>query len=239
MSVMELTDARFGTGRYRLPDLVTLEPGDNRVTSLSEMAYYLLRDRLITLRIRPGETIDERSLQGELDVGRTPIREALRKLADDQLVHVVPRRGIFASHLDLGALSAISEVRVELEAYAGHLAAVRATDDDHGAIKEVLDDLDDRRAEAGHTDLIQLDLRIHRTVHRATHNAYLIATLDEYYVHSMRMWFLVLDRLDHLGHALDGHRDLLTAVTDGDSATARRLLRDHVIEFEQEIRAVL
>lgn len=236
---MELTGSRSGVGRYQLPDLVTLEPGDNRVTSLSEKAYHLIRDRLITLRIRPGETLDERALQEELDVGRTPVREALRKLADEQLVHVVPRRGIFACPIDLGALSAISEVRVELESYAGHLAAIRSTHDDHRAIKEVLDELDARRTDTTHLDLIRLDLRIHRTVHRATHNAYLVATLDEYYVHSMRMWFLVLDRLDHLGHALDSHRDLLTAVSGGDPETARRLLREHVNEFELQIRAVL
>ncbi|WP_310278483.1 GntR family transcriptional regulator [Haloactinomyces albus] len=236
---MEITDVRSRSGRHQLPDLVTLEPGCNNVASLSEKAYYLLRDRLITLQIQPGATIDERALQEEFKVGRTPIREALRKLADDQLVHVVPRRGTFASHLDLGALSAISEVRIELEAHAGYLAAQRATDYDHSVIADVLEELDARTVTSGRRELIQLDLRIHRVVHRATHNTYLIATLDEYYVHSLRMWFLVLDRLNRLGHAIDSHRELLTAVNEGDSATAQQILRDHVAEFEQEIRAVL
>lgn len=236
---MEITYTPPVPGRYQLPDLVTLEPGCNSVASLSEKAYYLIRDRLITSQIRPGATIDERALQDELDVSRTPIREALRKLADDQLVYVVPRRGMFASHLDLGALSAISEVRAELEAHAGYLAAKRATDDDHSAIAGVLEGLDARTVGSGRKELIQLDLHIHRVVHRATHNPYLIATLDEYYVHSLRMWFLVLERLDRLGHALDSHRDLLTAVGHGDSATAQQILRDHVTGFEQEIRAVL
>lgn len=230
---------RPGPGRYQLPDLVTLEPGHNDVTSLSEKAYYLLRDRLITLQIRPGATIDERALQDELQVGRTPLREALRKLAHDGLVYVAPRRGIFASHLDLGALSAVSEIRVELEAHAGYLAAARATNDDRSAITDVLEELDARTVGSGRRELIQLDLRIHRVVHRATHNTYLIATLDEYYAHSLRMWFLVLDRLDRLGYAVDSHRDLLNAVDEGNSAAAQRILREHVTEFEQEIRAVL
>lgn len=228
-----------GAGGYHLPDLVTLEPGCHNVTSLSEKAYYLLRDRLITLRIQPGAAIDERALQDELGVGRTPLREALRKLADDRLVQVVARRGTFASQLDLGALSAISEVRVELESYAGYLAAQRATADDRDTITRVLRALDAHTPGSGHRDLIQLDLRIHRVVHRAAHNAYLIATLDAYYLHSLRMWFLVLDRLDRFGHALDSHRDLLTAVTEGNAVAAQQILRDHVTGFEQEIRAVL
>ncbi|GAB2742123.1 GntR family transcriptional regulator [Salinifilum aidingensis] len=234
-----ITGTALGAGGHQLPDLVTLEPGCHHVASLSEKAYYLLRDRLITLRIQPGATIDERALQEELGVGRTPLREALRKLADDRLVQVVARRGTFATPLDLGALSAISEVRAELESHAGHLAARRATEDDRDAIKGVLEALDARTISSSPRDLLQLDLLIHRVVHRATHNTYLIATLDEYYVHSLRMWFLVLDRLDRFGHALDSHRDLLTAVTEGDAAAAQRILRDHVTEFEQEIRAVL
>lgn len=235
----EITGTCLGSGRYQLPDLVTLEPGRHNVTSLSEKAYYLLRDRLITLQIPPGATIDERALQNELRVGRTPLREALRKLADDRLVQVVARRGTFASQLDLGALSAISEVRAELESHAGYLAAKRATADDRDTITNVLEALDARTAGSNHQHLIQLDLRIHRVVHRATHNTYLIATLDEYYVHSLRMWFLVLDRLDRFGHTLDSHRDLLTAVTKGNAAAAQQILREHVTGFEQEIRAVL
>ncbi|MHA6800066.1 GntR family transcriptional regulator [Bounagaea algeriensis] len=235
----EFTGASSGLGGHQLPDLVTLEPGTHQVSSLSEKAYYLLRDRLITLQIPPGATINERVLQEELAVGRTPLREALRKLADDRLVQIVARRGTFATQLDLGALSAISEVRAELESHAGYLAATRSTDDDRDTITGVLEALETRSVHSGHRELIQLDLLIHRVVHRATHNTYLIATLDEYYVHSLRMWFLVLHRLDRFGHALDSHRDLLTAVAKGDAAAAQQILRDHVTAFEQEIRAVL
>lgn len=236
---MGLTDTREGSGRYELPDLVTLEPGRRSVASLREKAYYLLRDRLITLQLRPGVTLDERALQTELGVGRTPLREAMRKLADDRLVRVIPRRGMFASHVDLGDLSAISEVRAELEAYAGHLAASRAGDDDRAAIDALLAELDARAETASQTELIQLDLRTHRVVHRATHNAYLTATLDEYYLHSLRMWFLVLEHVEHLGHAVAAHRELLEAVRAGDAGGAEQILRKHVAGFEQEIRAVV
>lgn len=226
-------------GGHPLPDLVTVEPGMPRVSSLSEKAYYLLRDRLITLDLAPGTPIDERALKDELGVGRTPIREALRKLADDRLVIVVPRRGVFASHADLGDLRAISEIRVELEGSAGRLAALRAKGPDVATADNLLSDLRSMTTTTDRRDSIRLDQRVHRLVHRATYNAFLTATLEEYYLHSLRMWFLVLDRLPHLDHALGDHIDLLVAIQDGDAESAERVMRRHVADFEQMIRAAL
>jgi DNA-binding GntR family transcriptional regulator len=234
--VATTTDRR--EGRHVLPDLVTLEPERRAVGSLSEKAYYLLRDRLITLDLAPGATIDERSLQDELGMGRTPIREALRRLADARLVEVVPRRGMFASHVDLGDLRAISEVRGQLEAHAAQLAARRLRPADREDVATLLAEL---RAggKAGSRRLIQLDQRVHRFIHRATHNAYLAATLEEYYVHSLRLWFLVLDQLPRLGHAVGEHVDLLVAIDRGEADAAADLARRHVTDFEEQIRAVL
>ena len=226
-------------GRYVLPDLVTLEPGARSVGSLSEKAYYLLRDRLVTLAIPPGATIDERALQDELDMGRTPIREALRRLADARLVHVAPRRGMFASHVDLGDLRAISEVRVHLEGHAARLAAERARGNDLANARSLLDELRAGETAADPRSLIQLDQRVHRLVHRATYNEFFAATLEEYYVHSLRLWFLVLDHLPHLEHAVGEHVDLLTAIRDGDPTAAETVARDHVADFERKIRVAL
>ncbi|GAB3431137.1 GntR family transcriptional regulator [Actinophytocola sediminis] len=224
-------------GGYALPDLVTVEPETRVVASLSEKAYYLLRDRLITLDLPPGATIDERALQDELGMGRTPIREALRRLADARLVEVVPRRGMFASHVHLGDLRAISEVRAQLEGYAARIAATRARATDLAAATTLLAEL--RANPAAPRELIRLDQRVHRLVHRATHNAFLVATLEEYYVHSLRLWFLVLDHLPHLEHAVSEHVELLTAIHDRDAPTAERLARRHVADFEEKIRIAL
>lgn len=240
MGFTDTPQAPPGSGpRYELPDLVTVEAGEQRVASLSDKAYYLLRDRLITLQLPPGATLDERALQTELNIGRTPLREALRKLADERLVRVIPRRGMFASHVDLGDLSAVSEVRAELESYAGYLAASRITDHERADIDELLGRLDGSTDQSSRGELIQLDLRIHRRVYHATHNTYLAGTLEEYYLHSLRMWFLVLDRVEHLAHAVESHRELLDAVRSGDPDGAEQILRKHVAGFEQEIRAVL
>lgn len=239
-----MTDAKSrGDGptgaTYALPDLPTLIPRLQHVPSLAEKAYYLIRDRIIRLELAPGETISERALMDELDLGRTPIREALQRLADQRLVQIVPRRGIFVSHIDIGDLGALSEVRVELEGYAGRLAAERATSTERKHAAELRDTLDQRHPRAGQTELMELDQLVHRHIYKCTHNAYLQTTLEEYFVLSLRLWFLVLERIEQIQPAVRAHLDLLHAVASGDAATAERVLRAHVAGFEEEIRRVL
>lgn len=233
-------------GGYALPELMTVEPERWRVSSLAEKAYYLLRDKIITLELAPGTTIDERALQAELDLGRTPIREALRRLADESLVRVVPRRGMFVAGVEAGDLGSISEVRVELEGCAGRLAAQRASADERAAAEELAGEVArtaeagvDAHASADHLGLMRLDQRVHRLVHRATRNPYLQQSCESLFVHSLRLWFLGLDRITRLDDAVAEHLDVLAAVRDGDAETAEKVLRAHVSGFEREMRAVL
>jgi DNA-binding GntR family transcriptional regulator len=85
---------------------------------LSDRAYAALRDRLVSLEIPPGAPIDEEALTGQLGVGRTPVREAIRRLALERLVVVYPRRGTFAATINITSLTDITDVRVQLEARA-------------------------------------------------------------------------------------------------------------------------
>src|SRR4051794_41454181 len=98
-------------------------------------------------------------------MSRTPVREALMRLAQERLVEVYPRRGMFVTGVDVRELARLSEVRVALEPEAARLAAERATDDDRTELRSLLDEI-------GRPDvnLIELDERVHRAVYRATHN---------------------------------------------------------------------
>ena len=233
-----MSAAETSVDRYALPELVTVVPHLPEARSLAEKAYYLLRDQIISLQLEPGEALDEKALMAELDLGRTPIREALRRLADERLVEVAPRRGMFVTHIDIRDLAAIGEVRAELEAHAGRLAAERATGDERAHADELLA-LVEATAGGGSEELMRTDQRVHRLVHAATHNSYLAATLEEYYVLALRLWFLVLQQLTGLDHAVSEHHALLTAVRDGDGDRAAAVLRTHVHGFEEAIRAVL
>src|ERR1700760_2986647 len=94
---------------------------------LADRAYKALRDRLVTLRIARGAPIDEDLIGRELEMGRTPVREAIKRLALENLVTVFPRRGTFASEINITDLAHISDVRQQLEAHAAYRAAERLT----------------------------------------------------------------------------------------------------------------
>jgi DNA-binding GntR family transcriptional regulator len=86
--------------------------------------------------------------------------------------------------------------------------------------------------------LIDLDERIHRAIYHASHNPYLVETLEEYYAHALRIWMVALARTD-LRAAVREHHDVLEAILRGMGARAAELMRAHVEAFEAEIRDVL
>src|SRR2546429_7243560 len=84
---------------------------------------------IVSVELRPGAVIDERGLMERLGIGRTPTREALRRLAQERLVEVYPRRGMFVTSVEIRDLASLAEVRSVLESHVARLAAERATED--------------------------------------------------------------------------------------------------------------
>ena len=215
-----------------------LRPSAFEATSLADRAYHAIREMIVSLELRPGAVIDERALMDRLGIGRTPTREALRRLAQERLVEVYPRRGMFVTSVEIPDLASLAEVRSVLEGHVARLAAERATDDDRDALERLLDELGSR-TDLDQRELMDLDERIHRQVYRSAHNPFLESTLEEYYVLALRIWYLALDRAKELEQAVLGHRELLEAIHDGDADRAEETMRGHVLEFEESMRRVL
>ena len=204
---------------------------------LADQAYYRLRELIVTIELAPGSPISEPELMLRLGLVRTPVREAVRMLQRDRLIDVFPRRGMLVSAINAGDLAALTEVRGTLEAEASSLAAGRATSEDRARVVALLEALE--RAEGGERGLIGLDQRIHRQIWETAHNPFLAATLEEYYMQTLRIWFLALHRLEQLGDSIGEHRDLLSAIRDGRPADAADAARRHVAGFERAVRSVL
>ena len=215
-----------------------LQPSSFEPASLADRAYHALREMIVSLELRPGAVIDEPGLMERLGIGRTPTREALRRLAQERLVEVFPRRGMFVTRVEIRDLASVTEVRSILESRAARLAAERATDDDRAALESLLDELE-ARADLDTARLMALDERIHRQVYSSAHNPFLESTLEEYYVLALRIWYLALDRTRGLKQAVLGHRELLEAIRDGDADTAEETMRRHVLDFGEAMRRVL
>ncbi len=206
---------------------------------LADRAYRELRDRLVTLRIAPGAPIDEDLVGRELKMGRTPVREAIKRLALENLVTVFPRRGTFASEINITDLAHISDVRTQLEGHAAYRAAERITEAQREELSGLLDELQASRGNDDLATLMELDARVHRFIYRCAANPFLEETLGRYFNLSLRIWYLVIDRLPHLFARVHEHQDVLLAISAGEPARARDTLVGHIETFEQEIRSVL
>jgi DNA-binding GntR family transcriptional regulator len=209
-------------------------------TSLADKAYLAIRDQLIMLDIRPGDPIDDDELARSLGMGRTPVREALKRLEGDRLVVSFPRRGTFATGMDIADLAHISEIRVQLEPLAARRAAERAP----GATRAELDDLASRIedldvAHNDRTELMRWDLRVHRAIYQAANNPHLVDVLVRYVNLATRIHCMFLDRLSTVDMHVREHVELLRAIAAADADRADDLAREHVLGFERAIRAVI
>jgi DNA-binding GntR family transcriptional regulator len=217
-----------------------LEEDRRTPTSLADLAYRQIKDRLIMLDIRPGEPINDVALAAELGVGRTPVREAVKRLETDHLVVSFPRRGTFATVVDVTELGAISDIRQLLEPHAARRAAENASATSRAELRETAAHIQNLEVVAGdRTTFINEDMAIHQLIYRATGNPHLEDVLIRYDNLATRIWCLVIDRLPDLAEHVREHATLLEAIAAGDGDTAAALALEHVTRFERAIRQML
>jgi len=203
---------------------------------LSERAYDQIRRMIVRLELAPGAIIREESLREALDLGRTPIREALQRLVRDQFVTVIPRRGMYVSSIDVGDLALLYETRSILEPYAMRLACARGVADDWDAMAAVLHDAEPTSSPA---QLLAIDRRCRELVWAAADNRFLTDHLDMLYAHSDRLWHLYLGDVADLHDMIAEHRVILSALRAGDADRAAELIKTHMRRFDEQIQSAV
>jgi len=217
-----------------------IEDDRGSTTSLANVAYQRIKDRLILLDIRPGEPINDVRLAAELGMGRTPVREAVKRLETDHLVVSFPRRGTFATVVDVTELGAISDVRQLLEPHAARRAAENASSDTRAEMRKIAARIRNIKVGAGdRSTFINEDMAIHQLIYRATGNPHLEEVLVRYDNLATRIWCLVIDRLPDLAEHVRDHSLLLETIAAGDGDAAASLALKHITSFERAIRRVL
>lgn len=204
--------------------------------TLSERAYADLRRMIVRLDLAPGTVLREESLQEILGLGRTPIREALQRLARDQFVTVISRRGMYVSSVDVDDLALLYETRAILEPYAMRLASARGTDamwDDMAAV------LEQAHPTSSPVELLDIDRRCRELVWAAADNRFLTDQLDNLYAHSDRLWHLYLGDVADLHGMIAEHREILVALRARDADRAAHLIEAHMHRFDEQIRAAV
>jgi DNA-binding GntR family transcriptional regulator len=193
---------------------------------------------IVTLELPPLAAIDEQALMENLQLGRTPIREALQRLAMEGLVLVAPRRGMFVADISIIDLQKIFEARLVLEGFCARLAAQRVTPEQLAELEALVHELQ-RVKDGDARALMDIDEGFHNLLYEAADNEFLADTLRRLHALSFRLWHLVLERLGDVRRAMEQHVEITSALKAKDADLAEELIKKHVFEFQQEIKAVL
>lgn len=207
--------------------------------SLSQRAYEGIKHQIISLALPPGAVIDEDRLQAELGLGRTPIREALQRLALEKLVTIVPRRGTFVTEIGLMDLRLLFEVRVPLESLATRLAAQRGQESHWQEMEAVLAGMPPTDDAAANEQMIAIDRRCHEIIYEAAANPFLRDILITLYALSLRLWYYAIAEIGHMRQAVSEHQAILEALRRRDGETAARVMQHHIQAFQTEIQSII
>ncbi|MGI9423734.1 MAG: GntR family transcriptional regulator [Hyphomicrobiaceae bacterium] len=199
------------------------------VTFQRDSAYDQLLDLILAGRLPTERPISERQISSELGIGRTPVREAMRALAQDGLLEIIPARGTFVRRISDDQLRELFEVRQALECQAAELAARRGASEQLRAFKSKLEKSRSAQNDGEIAETYEIGADFHVEVCRSAGNQILF----ELYM-PIRIRFKATIRLGRyydpkwIIDGIDQHLGILSAIESGDAQRARRQMSDHL-----------
>jgi DNA-binding GntR family transcriptional regulator len=191
-----------------------------RPETLTEQAYNRLEEMIVTLTLAPGTVLAEQALSTELGIGRTPIREALQRLAREGLVLVLPRKAIIVTETDPRRQLLVLEVRREVERLLARASAQRATDAERERFQAIADGMEAAARTNDDIAFIRLDRELNALLAQAAHNEYAARAIRSLNGHSRRFWYLHYKQAADLPKCARLHADEARAVAKGNPARA-------------------
>ena len=203
-----------------------------------EEAYEALRVRIITNGVAPGEILKEKDLMAQLSIGRSPLREMLFRLQEENLIKPLLRLGYMVTTLDIFEVRELVELRRELEGYAGYLAAQRITPEQLEDLRTIFREAETETNESKEVSNITeyFDTRFHSLLYQAAGNQKLVKILQDLHIVMLRIWFHV--GLGAIGFADQAHNlyKVLEALEQKDPENARIAMEDHVDIYAGQIK---
>ena len=209
----------------------------SRRTSISEIAYSAIRRKILFNDLKGGQAIDESTLARQLDLGRTPVREAVHRLAREGLLRVIPRKGVVVTELSIETLGQIFEVRSSCEVQVARLATVRADSSDIEAMEQALEGVEQMVAEKRFRDLIEADERFHLALAEAARNPLLGDMLSTLYGLGIRFWYVTLPQrqVKEVKQEMALHREIVKAIKAGDPERSAKTMFTIIEGFPDRI----
>ncbi|HCE10106.1 MAG TPA: GntR family transcriptional regulator [Oxalobacteraceae bacterium] len=202
--------------------------------SLTERAYADLEELIVTLQLPPGSTVSEVGLSTRLGIGRTPIREALQRLARERLVVILPQRGIIVSEINVGSQLKVLELRRELERLTAKSAARRASEDELKRFREIARELKKASKTNDEITFMRLDREFNLLAAAAARNEFISSSMGLIHSLSRRFWYIHYKKVADMPLAARLHADVAMAIANRDEVAAEKAsdaLLDYLEEF--------
>ncbi|GAN77133.1 GntR family transcriptional regulator [Acidisphaera rubrifaciens] len=201
---------------------------------LTERAYRALEEQIVTLALEPGAVVSEAMLAERLGLGRTPVREALQRLAREHLVQILPRRGIVVSEVNVGTQLRLLETRRELERLIARAAARRADARERARFAEIAAEMRLSADSNDETAFLRLDRAFNLLLMTAARNEFAEAAMQLMHGLARRFWYIHWRQSADLPLAARLHAEVAEAVAAGHpdiAAAASDRLMDYLEDF--------
>jgi DNA-binding GntR family transcriptional regulator len=205
-------------------------PAALRGETLTEQAYRLIEEQLVTLQLEPGDVLSEQMLSATYSIGRTPIREALQRLAREGLVTILPRKGILVSDINPRHQLLVLEVRRELERLLSRAGAERATDEQRERMQAIAQGMDHAAKTNNDITFMRLDRELNSEMTKAAHNDYAARSMKLLQGLSRRFWYMHYREVADLPLCARLHANQARAIARGDGDAAARA-SDKLIDY--------
>ncbi|MEO5844362.1 MAG: GntR family transcriptional regulator [Caldimonas sp.] len=202
--------------------------------SLTDRAYAEIEEMIITLRLAPGSAISEAELSARLGIGRTPIREALQRLARERLVAIFPRRGMFVTDINVTSQLRLLEVRRELERLIARSAARRATAEERDRFSALAAAFESAAKANDDLTFMRIDRDFNVLCSAAAHNEFAANAMSLMHSLSRRFWFIHYKQAADMPLTAKLHADIARAIAAGNderAAKASDRLLDAIARF--------
>lgn len=212
-------------------------PIDPQESSLTERAWRALEEEIVTLRIAPGSVVSEASLSERLGFGRTPVREALQRLANEGLVQILPRRGIIVTDIDIAAQLRLLEVRREIERLLARFAAQRSPRDIRDRFEAIADEMEVAAEREDDVAFMRLDRTFNLLLLEAAANEFATAAMRVMNGLARRFWYVHYKQVADMPLAARLHAAVARTVAAGDpdaAAVASDRLIDYIQDFSRK-----
>jgi DNA-binding GntR family transcriptional regulator len=190
--------------------------------SLTDRAYAEIEEMIITLKLAPGSAVSESDLSAHLGIGRTPIREALQRLARERLVSIFPRRGIIVTDINVASQLRLLEVRRELERLIARSAARRATDDERDRFRALAAAFEAASKANDDVTFMRIDRDFNVLCSAASHNEFAAGAMSLMHSLSRRFWYLHYKQAADMPLTAKLHADIARAIAAGDEERAAK-----------------